>query len=171
VSFAGRKPQKKTKQMDNMSEIKIRKATESDLPTLLRFEQGVIDAERPFIPRLKKGKVHYYNLDFMLTAPHIHLVVAEKNGELIGSGYARIEENEHYLDHPKRAYLGFMYVDPAHRGQGINNKVVDDLLKWALTQGMTESVLDVYYDNHAAIKAYEKSGFSKYLIMMRKPIS
>jgi GNAT superfamily N-acetyltransferase len=153
-----------------MNEITIREASERDLPTLYRFEQGVIDAERPYIPRLKKGAVHYYNLVHMLAAPHIHLLVAEKNGEVIGSGYARIEEAEHYLDHPKRAYLGFMYVEPEHRGQGINNKVVDALLQWALSQGITESMLDVYYHNHQAIKAYEKSGFSKYLITMRRTI-
>jgi ribosomal protein S18 acetylase RimI-like enzyme len=153
-----------------MSEVTIRKATEADLPTLRRFEQGVINAERPFMPRLKKGEVTYYDLPFMLTAPHIYLVVAEKNGELIGSAYARIDEARHYLDHPKHAYLGFMYVEPEHRGQGINNKVVDALMLWASMQGITEAVLEVFYDNQPAIKAYEKAGFSKYLITMRKSI-
>jgi ribosomal protein S18 acetylase RimI-like enzyme len=153
-----------------MNDIIIRKATVSDLPTLYRFEQGVINAERPFMPRLKKGEVSYYDLPYMLSAPHIHLVVAEKNGELIGSGYARIEDADHYLDHPKHAYLGFMYVEPGHRGQGVNTKVVDALLQWAHIQGITESVLEVYHDNDMAIRAYEKSGFSRYLITMRKPI-
>jgi ribosomal protein S18 acetylase RimI-like enzyme len=155
----------------SMNDITIREATESDLPTLHRFEQGVIDAERPFIPRLKKGAVHYYDLPFMLKADHIHLVVAEKNGEVIGSGYARIEEANHYLDHPQHAYLGFMYVEPAYRGQGVNSKVVDALVQWAIQRGITESVLDVYYENGQAIKAYEKAGFSRYLITMRKQIS
>lgn len=153
-----------------MNEVTIRKATKDDLPTLYRFEQGVIDAERPFIPRLKKGAVHYYDLPYMLEAAHILLVVAEKNDEIIASGYARIEEANHYLDHPKHAYLGFMFVEPAHRGQGVNAKVMDALIEWALTQEITEVVLDVYYDNHQAIKAYEKAGLSKYLITMRKPI-
>ena len=154
-----------------MNEIAIRKATEADLPTLYRFEQGVINTERPFISRLKQGDVHYYNLVHMLTAPHIHLVVAEKNGTLIGSGYARIEEARHYLDHPKHAYLGFMYVEPEYRGKGVNNKIIDALLQWSRAQGITESVLEVYYDNHPAIKAYEKAGFLKYMITMRRPIS
>jgi ribosomal protein S18 acetylase RimI-like enzyme len=154
-----------------MNELAIRKATEKDLPTLYRFEQGVIDAERPFIPRLKTGEVNYYDLVHMLSAAHIHLVVAEKNGRLIGSGYARIEEAKHYLDHPKHAYLGFMYVEPEYRGQGINNKIIDALMQWAISQGITESVLEVYYDNHPAIKAYEKSGFIKHLITMRRKIS
>jgi ribosomal protein S18 acetylase RimI-like enzyme len=151
-----------------MNEVTIRKATAADLPTLYRFEQGVIDAERPFIPRLKKGDVKYYDLVYMLNAPHIHLVVAEVNGELIGSGYARIEEAKQYLDHPKHAYLGFMYVDPGYRGRGINKIILDHLVSWATTHGITEIVLEVYYDNHPAIKAYEKAGFIRHLITMRR---
>jgi ribosomal protein S18 acetylase RimI-like enzyme len=151
-----------------MNEVTIRKATAADLPALYRFEQGVIDAERPFIPRLKKGDVKYYDLVFMLNAPHIHLVVAEVNGELIGSGYARIEEAKQYLDHPKHAYLGFMYVEPRYRGKGINKIILDHLIGWSTTYGITEIVLEVYYENYPAIKAYEKAGFIKHLITMRR---
>ena len=55
-----------------MSEITTRKATPADLPTLYRFEQGVIDAERPYIPKLKTGDVRYYDLVHMLSAPHLY---------------------------------------------------------------------------------------------------
>lgn len=153
-----------------MSEIKIRKATESDLETLHRFEQGVIDAERPFIPTLKEGHVYYYDLEYMFTAEHIHLVIAEINGVAVGSGYARIEDAKHYLKHPQHAYLGFMYVDPAYRGKGVNAAVIAALLQWSASKGIMESELEVYYENHAAIRAYEKVGFSRHLITMRKPI-
>ena len=37
-----------------MDQLKIRVATIKDLPLLLEFEQGVITAERPFDPTLKK---------------------------------------------------------------------------------------------------------------------
>jgi len=150
-----------------MDQIHIRTATKQDLDRLLRFEQGVIEAERPFDSTLKEGPIHYYELEAMLTDPHIELVVAELNGALIGSGYARIEGAKHYLRHSHHAYLGFMYVDPAHRGKGINKMIVDALKQWAIAQKMTELRLDVYYDNHNAIKAYEKAGFSKHMVEMR----
>ncbi|HXB32890.1 MAG TPA: hypothetical protein VNV35_05695, partial [Puia sp.] len=57
--------------------ITIRPATTADLPTLLRFEQGVISAERPMDPTIQDGPIHYYDLDKMLASPHIHLIVAE----------------------------------------------------------------------------------------------
>lgn len=150
-----------------MSEILVRTATLSDLPILRRFEQGVILAERPFDPLIKNDPVHYYDIEEMITAPHIEIVVAELAGELVGSGYARIERARHYLKHKQHAYLGFMYVEPAYRGKGVNQKVIEALKQWAISQNITELRLDVYDSNIAAIKAYEKTGFTKHLIAMR----
>jgi RimJ/RimL family protein N-acetyltransferase len=151
--------------------ITIRPATTADLPTLLRFEQGVISAERPMDPTIQEGPIHYYDLDKMLASSHIHLVVAETaDGTLIGSGYARIDPSRHYLKHTHHAYCGFMYVDPAFRGQGINQLIIDSLKTWAKSKNLTELRLDVYTTNDAAIRAYEKAGFSPYLINMRMGI-
>ncbi|MEA5256724.1 GNAT family N-acetyltransferase [Arcicella aquatica] len=150
-----------------MNHITIRKATFDDLETLYRFEQGVIEAERPFDKTLKNELIHYYDLEGMITASHIELLVADLEGELIGSGYARIEDAKPYLQHPKHGYLGFMYVDPNHRGKGVNMKIIQALKDWTRSQNITELRLDVYHDNISAIKAYEKIGFSKHMIEMR----
>jgi GNAT superfamily N-acetyltransferase len=148
--------------------ITIREATEADMPYLLQFEQGVITAERPFDPTIKEGDINYYDLNLMLTAPHIYLVVAELDGQPIGSGYARIEQAKKlYYKHKQHAYLGFMYVVPQHRGKGINKLVIETLKQWAISQKINELILEVYYDNAPAIKAYEKFGFSKNMIEMR----
>lgn len=150
-----------------MSLITIRTATPADLPVLLKFEQGVIQAERPFDSTLKADPIHYYDIVELINAPHIEIVVAETDGKLIGSGYARIEKSKHYLKHPVHAYLGFMYVDPAHRGKGVNRQIIEKLKEWAIAQNITELRLDVYDGNESAIKAYEKVGFSKYMVNMR----
>jgi ribosomal protein S18 acetylase RimI-like enzyme len=152
-----------------MDEIIIRKAVLEDLNILLRFEQGVINTEKPFDITLKEKPV-YYDIVELITAPHIELVVAEYKNEIIGSGYARIETAKHYLRHQNHAYLGFMYVDPAHRGKGVNKKIIDTLEKWAAEKNIKELRLDVYNNNEPAIKAYEKVGFAKHMISMRKGI-
>src|SRR5215831_10365256 len=100
--------------------ITIRKATRGDVPTLLRFEQGVVETERPFDPTLKPHRNSYYDIPQMIENPLVQLVVAENNGQLVGCGYARIEASKHYLRHERHAYLGFMYVDPEWRGKNIN---------------------------------------------------
>ena len=153
-----------------MNQFVIRTAILSDLPALLQFEQGVISAERPFDPTLGKGEIHYYDLELMIHAPHIQLLVAELDGELIASGYARIEEAKPYLEHTKHAYLGFMYTRPEHRGKGVNQKIIEALKEWAVSKNMSELRLDVYQENTSAIKAYEKVGFEKHMIAMRKGI-
>jgi ribosomal protein S18 acetylase RimI-like enzyme len=150
-----------------MNTITTRPATLADMPALLQFEQGVISAERPFDATIKPDPVNYYDLNLLITAPHIHLVVAELNGLPVGSGYARIQTSKHFLNHPQHCYLGFMYVLPQHRGKGVNNLVMHALKDWATSRGITELQLEVYYDNASAVKAYEKSGFSKNMIQMR----
>src|ERR1700710_819148 len=98
-----------------MDKIIIRKAVHSDLDTLFEFEQGIIKTERPFDDTLKEGLIHYYDIEAMIDEEDVLLLVAECNGELAGSGYARIEDVKNYLKHPRHAYLGFMYVKPAFR--------------------------------------------------------
>ncbi|RNL92667.1 GNAT family N-acetyltransferase [Sinomicrobium pectinilyticum] len=153
-----------------MDEIQIRQATPGDLDTLLEFEQGIIEAERPFDSTLKEEKISYYDLGAYIEDSNTEVVVAECDGQLIGSGYARIMEALPYLKHEKYAYLGFMYVRPGYRGKGVNKQIVDALKKWSLKQGVTEMRLNVYSANEAAIKAYEKAGFVKHIINMRMPL-
>ena len=150
--------------------IDIRPATTADLPTLLEFEQGVIAAEKPFDPTLNDSPV-YYNLPALIASPDAELLVAESHGALIGSGYARIEKAEAFLQHTHHAYLGFMYVVPAHRGKGVNQLILDALRQWARSRNITELRLDVYYDNESAIRAYEKAGFQRHMIVMRCPVT
>lgn len=150
--------------------ILVRKATLYDMETLLRFEQGVIKAERPFDITLKPGTIHYYDIEEMIKASHIELVVAELNGKIVGSGYARLEEAKPYLRHARHAYLGFMYVDPNYRGRGVNQKIIEALRTWSLSQNVSEMRLDVYFKNDNAIRAYEKAGFTKHMVEMRMDI-
>lgn len=153
-----------------MNPVHIRKATLRDIETLLQFEQGVILAERPFDDTLKEGHIHYYDICLLLEAEHSELLVAERNGEVIGCGYARIESSVAYTKHSQHAKLGFMYVVPAFRGQGINKRIMQALLQWVATKDVLEVRLNVYSQNESAIKAYRKIGFSDYLQEMRLSI-
>jgi GNAT superfamily N-acetyltransferase len=153
-----------------MDPIIIRKASLEDLDILLGFEQAVISAERPIDSTIKKGDIHYYDIKEMINAPNVEMVVAESDHEIIGSGYARIEHAKPYLLHPVYAYLGFMYVKPEHRGKGVNKKIIEALEQWVVSQNITEIRLDVYINNTTAIKAYEKTGFTKHMVEMRKGV-
>lgn len=147
--------------------LTIRQATTEDLADLLLFQQGVVDAERAFDPTIKDGPVHYYDIAAMLASHDVHFLVAECGSDLAGCGYARIEAAKHYLKHPVHAYLGLMYVDPAHRGQAVNLGIIDALKMWCRARHVTELRLEVYSGNRGAIRAYQKAGFAEHMVEMR----
>lgn len=149
----------------------LRKATQDDLPTLLEFEQGVIKAERPFNPMLIDEHFHYYDIAALMQGEDSTVLVVEKEGELVASGYALIKEDRAYFRNDKMGYLGFMFVPEEHRGNGYNRVLIQGLFDWCASRGVTEIKLDVYADNEAAIRAYEKVGFKKHLVQMRVDIS
>lgn len=148
-------------------EINLRKALESDIETLRAFEQGVITTERPFDETLKAGDISYYNLLELIESNKAEVIVAVAGNELVGSGYAKILPAKPYLNHEEYAYLGFMYVKPDFRGQGINKKIIHKLIDWATSQNLTEVRLEVYDENVVAKSAYLKVGFKPNLVEMR----
>ena len=155
-----------------MDQFVIRPAELGDLTTLLAFEQGIMETERPFDETLRSGDdVHYYDLEAYISSPHVEVLVAEVGEQIVGSGYARIESSKPYVKHRTHAYLGFMYVVPEYRGKGINKKILAALEAWSFSKGITEMRLEVYVDNTAAIRAYEKSGYAGLLLQMRKDVS
>lgn len=148
----------------------VRKAILDDLPTLLEFEQGLIEAERPMDPTIKEGKISYYDISLFITNDNSDLFVVEIDEEIVASGYAKIIEDRPYLKHDKQGYLGFMFVPEKHRGNGYNKLIMDALIKWCKERKVHELRLDVYDINPSAIRAYEKAGFKKHLINMRVDI-
>lgn len=152
-----------------MDEGIVRPADLRDLDVLLKFEQAIIEAERPFDETIRSGaSVHYYDLRALISSPDAEVLVAELDSKIVASGYARIEVSESYLEHDKHSYLGFMYVIPEHRGKGVNKRIVEALEAWSLARGVREMRLEVYADNAAAIKAYEKCGYEGLVLEMRK---
>lgn len=150
-----------------MSNIKTRAAVQADLPILQEFEQGIIATERPFNDALKPEHICYYDIGMLIASDNSTVVVAEEQGVVVGSGYARIKQSKAHFIHDYHAYLGFMYVAATHRGRGVNQLVIQDLILWGKKQGMQDFYLDVYVDNSSALKAYEKLGFQASLIEMK----
>ncbi|OXA76470.1 Ribosomal protein S18 acetylase RimI [Flavobacterium aquidurense] len=155
----------------NIKDITIRRAATVDLPKLAEFLQFLVEAERPFDPTLKEGEIFYYNIADFISDEKSELLVIDYKDQIVGCGYAQIRAAESYQKHDLFGYLGFMYVSPELRGNGLNNLLMDDLKKWILSKGITEVRLQVYHENEAAIRAYEKAGFKQILTTMRCDIS
>ncbi len=145
----------------------VRKATLEDLPVLLEFEQGLIQAERPMDPTIKEGKISYYDVGEFIRSEDAEVYVVEREGEILASGYARIMPDRHYLKHDRMGHLGFMFVPEEHRGQGLNQLIIKKLIEWCKSKGLNEIRLTVYQSNEPALRAYEKAGFRRHLVTMR----
>lgn len=150
--------------------IEIRKAFETEISTLLRFEEGIVEVERPFDNTLKEGEIHYYDLLELIKSEKAEVLVAVTAGEIIGSGYAKIVSAKPYEKFEAYAHLGFMYVKPAFRGQGVNKKILQKLIEWAKSMHITEARLEVYNENTIAKNSYIKAGFKPSLLEMRLEI-
>lgn len=145
----------------------IREANVDDISRLLYLEQCVIDAERPYNSSLKDKSAHYYDIEKLISCYNSHLLVVEVDSEIVGTGYAQIRDSKPSLKHEQHCYLGFMYVSPNYRGQGINSNLVRKLIDWSKGRGISDFYLDVYSENDSAIKAYEKVGFKGGLLEMK----
>ena len=151
--------------------MNLRRAQAEDMPTLLRFEQGVVEEERPCNDMIKAAGVTYYDLDEILADPDSILQLVEHEGRIVGSGYARLRTSETAFKHERHAYLGFMYVEPDARGQGVNKMLVESLIEWSKEKGVYDFYLDVYTKNPSAIRAYEKVGFEPVMLEMKLNLS
>lgn len=146
----------------------IRPATIKDLPILLDFEQKIIETERPMDPTLiQNKKISYYNIEDYILADHTEVLVAEIDGEIVGSGYGQIRNRKKYFKQKQLGYIGFIYLKKEFRGQGISQKIIQNLCNWFSSKKIEEIRLTVYDKNPKAIKAYEKVGFQKHIVEMR----
>jgi GNAT superfamily N-acetyltransferase len=150
-----------------LSHFEMREAVLEDLPILQEFEQGIIQFERPFASNLKDDPISYYDLKDLIVRKDAQVLVALIENEIIASGFALIRNSRPYFKPEQYAYLGFMYVSPEHRGRGINGKIIEKLIDWALSRNLNEIQLDVYAENESAIMAYKKVGFKPDLLKMR----
>ncbi len=63
--------------------------------------------------------------------------------------------------HPLRAHIVSMWVDPAYRRAGVGKMLIDALSAWAKTRQLHELKLMVTSINESAINFYERIGFRK----------
>jgi len=153
-----------------MYKLIIRQANLDDLDILLKFEQGIIEYERPMVPDMMTEHFNYYDLKELIENDDSEVLVAEVNGKLVASGYAKLKKSSNYLTHEFHSFLGFMFVSSDYRGKGINGKLIDQLTVWSREKGATVLKLTVFSQNESGIRAYEKIGFEKEIIEMRKDI-
>ncbi len=154
----------------------IRHATPSDLPAvgrlgalLVRTHHG-FDPER-FIAALPGTEQAYASfLGAQLEDPNVVVLVAERNGAVVGYTYAAAEGWDYMALRGPAGVLHDIVVDPAQRGHGVGRLLLDATLAALTAHGMPRVVLATAAGNESAQRLFARAGFRRTMIEMTREL-
>ncbi len=132
--------------------VEIRKAVESDLDQLT----GLVEKYREFYQQKPNVQTRAF-LRERLTQNESIIFVAQNDGQLIGftqcyPSFSTVSVSTVWL-------LNDLFVDPAHRGAGIANKLMQAAEEAAKAAGASRIWLRTAHTNETAQKLYESRGW------------
>jgi GNAT superfamily N-acetyltransferase len=109
----------------------LRPARADDLPAVLELVRGLADFEK--LPGPDQEAARRFQADFAATPPRFRLLVAERDGALIG--YALFfNAYSTFLARPS-LYLEDLFVLPEHRSHGVGRDFLVELARLAVAEG------------------------------------
>ena len=156
--------------------VHIRPATPTDVSTIGRLgallvrEHHDFDPQRFIAATSQTEKSYGWFLGTQLEEPNIVILVAERDGEVIGYTYSGVEGTD-YMS--LRGPAGVMYdivVDPANRKQGVGRMLVNATLDALKARGAPRVVLSTAEQNAAAQRLFDRAGFRRTMIEMTREL-
>ena len=105
-----------------------------------------------------------------LANPDIVVLVAEREGEVVGYTYSGVEGNDYMSLRGPAGVLYDIVVDPAHRRQGIGRMLVEATLEALKARGAPRVVLSTAEKNTAAQRLFDSAGFRRTMVEMTKEL-
>jgi ribosomal protein S18 acetylase RimI-like enzyme len=143
----------------------IRPATPADRPALGRLGALLVglhhdlDPHR-FIPPGPGTEQGYGGwLVSQLNRPDVVLLVAEREGEVIGYAYAGMEGTDYMALRGPAGALYDIVVDPAHRRDGVGRTLLDAAIAALQARGAPQVVLSTAEGNVGAQRLFQSAGF------------
>ena len=156
--------------------VHIRPATPTDVSTIGRLgallvrEHHDFDPQRFIAATSQTEKSYGWFLGTQLEEPNIVILVAERDGEVIGYTYSGVEGTDYMA---LRGPAGVMYdivVDPANRKQGVGRMLVNATLDALKARGAPRVVLSTAEQNAAAQRLFDRAGFRRTMIEMTREL-
>ena len=161
----------------NDSRTTIRPANASDMPAvgilgaLLVATHHDFDPKR-FIPATGRTAQGYgYYLGTQLEEPAVVILVAERNGQVVGYTYAGVEGVDYMSLRGPAGVLYDIVVDPAHREHGIGKALLEATITALEERGAPQIVLSTAEPNESAQRLFARSGFRRTMIEMTRDSS
>jgi len=158
------------------SSITVRHANADDERALVRLGAMLVEqhhefAPTPFLAPVAMLPQRYGQfLVSQVARPEMAVLVAEREGELIGYAFGGMEGNDYMALRGPAGVLYDLVVDPAHRRQGIGTALLDAALAALSKIGAPRVVLFTAEKNHGAQAMFEGASFRRTMIEMTREL-
>ena len=160
-----------------MSEISVRRARKTDaaklgqLGTLLVREHYEFDPKR-FLPVSPQTEQRYGAfLVSQIDEPDAILLVAERDGQVLGYTYASVEGYDYMSLRGPAGVLNDIVVDPPQRGRGLGRMLLEATVEELKARGVPRVVLSTAEQNAEAQHLFARAGFRRTMIEMTREVS
>lgn len=109
-------------------------------------------------------------LGSQLEEPSVLVLVAERDGEVLGYSYAGVEGHDYMSLRGPAGVLHDIVVDPAHRGHGVGRTLLDATLAELTARGAPRVVLSTAEQNESAQRLFARAGFRRTMIEMTREL-
>jgi ribosomal protein S18 acetylase RimI-like enzyme len=158
------------------SNVTVRDATPADEGAMGRLGAMLVEEHYRFdpkrflepIPTLRERYGQF--LVSQITRPEMVVLVAERDGEVVGYAFAGMEGNDYMALRGPAGVLYDLVVDPAHRRQRVGTALLDAALEALTKLGAPRVVLFTAEKNHGAQAMFEAAHFRRTMIEMTREL-
>jgi GNAT superfamily N-acetyltransferase len=158
------------------ADVRLRRATDADLPTLGRLGALLLrvhhafDPQRFMVPRDDPEAGYAWFLGTQLREADVVIFVAEQKGDVVGYVYAALEPQSWKELRDACGFIHDVVVADAHRGTGIGHALIEAASGWLRAHGAPRVILWTAERNHAAQRLFEHAGFRRTMIEMTREL-
>lgn len=151
--------------------IKIRKATNSDLSSIQELNNKLFELDKKYDDSLKIGwpfeeKGTKYFTD-MINDEFVY--VAEEEYRIIGYLAGRINiKNSCVIK--SQAEIDNMYILDSYRNHGIGTMLINEFKRYCLENNIEELKVTTYQSNENALNFYKTNGFNSHEITLKQQL-
>jgi ribosomal protein S18 acetylase RimI-like enzyme len=159
-----------------MDNILIRRATQSDLPTLGRLGALLLrthyafDPLRFMSPGASPEEGYAWFLGSQLSEEDVVILVADRAGAIVGYVYAALEPQSWKELREPAGFIHDVAVEESNRGTGVAAALVEAAMKWLRAKDAPRVVLWTAEQNAPALRLFSRLGFRRTMIEMTREL-
>ena len=143
--------------------VAVRRATKADAPAVAEFAMKLVEQHIAYDPvrfspiATLKGATWFYGTQ--TEAENAGVLVAEREGRLIGFVYVGYEEISYQDLATRSVWVHDIYIEPDERHGGAGQALMDAAVQFGKERGATKLLLWTAESNVEARRFFERSGF------------